>query len=1527
MKARLFAAIAGFLASVFPVLASPPRSPASLVPVAGASIHAARPVDGASGQWEMRNPSNGLKVCFDRAGITVRAQQKDTGTTGQMVRWETVSVGRGDHSIPVTAGVSMVDAKAANRVEIRRPGFVEWFVNTAVGLEHGYTLTERPGGCAEAGGLRLAMRVSGDLIPKVSRDGAAVTLIDSSGAEVLRYDKLFAWDATGKTLTSRMVGHAEGIALEVDDAGATYPLTIDPLFTQTAYLKASNTEAGDLFGCSVAIDGDTAVVGARDEDGLNSNAGAAYVFKLTGGTWSEQAYLKASNAEVDNRFGWSVAIHGDSIVVGAPGENGSGTAAGAAYVFVRSSNTWSQQAYLKAANADSGDRFGTSVSISGNTLIVGAPIEASNSTSINTSATNNSAPSAGAAYIFTRTGTNWTQQAYLKSENSEANDRFGNAVAISGDTAAVGADGEDGSATGSNGTVDNGKSGSGAAYVFVRSGSNWTQQAYVKASNTDASDGFGGAVALDGDTLAVGAIFESSNAVDVGGDDSINSLATPASGAAYVFTRSGTDWSQQAYVKASNPGDGDHFGTSLSISGDVLIVGSLDESSNAAGVNGNAANDDALSSGAAFVYLRDGITWTRQAYLKASNTEAFDYFGKSVAVSGATFIVGAFNEQSSATGVNGNEGNNTADDAGAAYVFLGEGDEFGVRELWGAGPDLSSNELGDLPAEQNGINATANAWSYGTRSSFLGTALTVFSAGQHQNGIGHADVDGWAPDAAVLVNKGSSPVTIDLAGETSIPVRPGQIIVEPTGSLYPVVRWTAPEAGTYNVAARWVDLDSTIGNGAAAHVLVNGVEVFGQLSGYSSVSEPTYSGLAWENGLGAAMPPQSYPLQSGDTIDFVVGPNGDATGDLTAFNAVICRAPGVTIAAPANITVGTALDVTVTLAPGTELLGACLRLNGEPVATDLEAPYEFSLASLAPGDHQLQVEAISSDRIIGASNKLLVTVDAEVPPAPSAALFSLSSVAESTATGSVYDAITSGFWDEPDIWRRRSDNAQGVPGANDVAVLGRAVQVVLRGDVIVSHIYCQGRIRGDDPQNNRELTVTEHFSIDGLVADLTLENPESGLITNVKGAAFFENVDLVNHGRMYLTSSLYSTESSITSEGSFNLITAPGSGGPIRFNVGTATLNGTFAVGPGAAIHADQMVAAGAGNLLPTRGPGLVGQDGGTLVGQDGGTLIGQDGGTLVGNDGASLVGNDGASLIGNDSAGLIGNDSAGLIGNDSAGLISDNGAILVGNDGASLAQTGAAALISNSTSQFNGGTLSGSGNLVGSVTNAGATFGPGNSPGMFFISGNFTQNEGGTLSLEIGGTSIRNPREYDQLIISGQATLGGRLVVNTLNGYVTPAGQGVPALFFESRTGTFSRISSNANLGFGANGMTLEADGPLPGPTPTLTLASSPAQVKEGKSASFIISAPAGTARPVTITYTMSGKAKSGSDYTLSPRTAVIPVGRNSVSVVMLSRKDKTTEKAESVTMTLQPRSAYLLGARKTATINILNVKAKPKK
>jgi hypothetical protein len=342
-----------------------------------------------------------------------------------------------------------------------------------------------------------------------------------------------------------------------------------PGSVRQAKLTASDGSTYDYFGAAVAISGSAALVGAVGKD---SFTGAAYVFVRTGATWWQQAELTASDGAANDFFGGSVALSGSTSVVGASGKN-------TAYVFVRSGQSWSQQAELTASDGTESDFFGASVAVSGSTAVVGA---AGKNRYV------------GAAYVFVRSGQTWSQQRELLASDGVANDSFGDSVAISGSSVVVGA------------PVKN--SYTGAAYIFVRSGQSWSQQAELSARDGLANDSFGNSVAISGSTAILSAVGKN------------------ATGAAYVFVRSGQSWSQQAELSAPDGVSGDEFGSSVAISGPIAVVG--------------AESKDG-SSGAAYVFVQSGGRWSPRGKLTAHDTREGDSFGNSVAISGSGLVVGA----------------------------------------------------------------------------------------------------------------------------------------------------------------------------------------------------------------------------------------------------------------------------------------------------------------------------------------------------------------------------------------------------------------------------------------------------------------------------------------------------------------------------------------------------------------------------------------------------------------------------------------------------------------------------------------------------------------------------------------------------------------------------------------------------------------------------------------------------------------------------------------------------------------------
>jgi hypothetical protein len=377
--------------------------------------------------------------------------------------------------------------------------------------------------------------------------------------------------------------------------------------------------AQDAFGASVSVHGDTLVVGSPGEDTPTTHgAGAVYVFVRSGAAWSLQQKLWASDGAAGDVFGVSVSVYGDTVAVGALlDDTRRAVDAGSAYVFVRSGTTWTQQRKLQAPDGTTDARFGDSVSINADTLVVGSPLDDTPGEM-----------DAGSAYVFVRSGTGWSLQQKLLASDGAAHDQLGDSVCVSGDTVVIGAYDDDTHA----GTD------AGSAYVFVRSGSAWSQAQKLVASDGRRGDLFGIAVSVSGDTLAVGAAFE-------------NNPGGPDAGAAYVFVRSGTTWSEQQKLVASDGSRGDRLGINLSAREDALVVGAYLDDARAGPAGGSA-----------YLFVRSGTHWIEQQKLVAPDGMASDWFGTSVGLSGGTVVVGApFDDTPGGL------------DAGSAHVFHGVG--------------------------------------------------------------------------------------------------------------------------------------------------------------------------------------------------------------------------------------------------------------------------------------------------------------------------------------------------------------------------------------------------------------------------------------------------------------------------------------------------------------------------------------------------------------------------------------------------------------------------------------------------------------------------------------------------------------------------------------------------------------------------------------------------------------------------------------------------------------------------------------
>jgi len=440
---------------------------------------------------------------------------------------------------------------------------------------------------------------------------------------------------------------------------------------------------------------------------------------------AQQHYIKPLVVKAGGAFGRVIAVSGETAAVAGYDH----LDRPAVLVFVRSDGTWAQQAILQPLLHDVTDAFSQSVDISGDTIVVGASWEDSAATGVNGDTTDDSANNSGAAYVFVRNGTSWSQQAYLKASNTAPLDYFGESVSVSGDTIVVGAALEDSSSGGVDGDQSsNGGSSAGAAYVFVRNGTSWSQQAYLKPLGPGANDEFGCAVDVHGDTIIVGAWSEDGPSSGINGDQFVNGLS--GSGAAFIFVRNGTTWTQEAYLKASNSGSGDNFGRSVTISGDTAVVGATREDSGASGVDGDQTSNSVTDSGAAYVFVRNGGGWFQQAYLKASNPGP-DSFADVLSLDGDSLVVGAMWEKSNATGVNGDGSDNSLSQAGAAYVYHRAGN------VWNAPVYLkaSNTKLGDNFGQGVGvIGSTVLVGSPGEDSESTGVNGDPFNNGESGSG-------------------------------------------------------------------------------------------------------------------------------------------------------------------------------------------------------------------------------------------------------------------------------------------------------------------------------------------------------------------------------------------------------------------------------------------------------------------------------------------------------------------------------------------------------------------------------------------------------------------------------------------------------------------------------------------------------------------------------------------------------------------------------------------------------------------------
>jgi hypothetical protein len=364
--------------------------------------------------------------------------------------------------------------------------------------------------------------------------------------------------------------------------------------TEEAKLIASDGEIGDAFGISVSLRGDVLAVGASGFDDNGDNSGAAYVFRLQGGTWVQEQKLLASDGNPGDRFGEAVSVSDNVVVIGALLDRDVAHIAGAAYVFRYNGSTWVEEQKLTASDAAIGDLFGTSACIDGDTLIIGAPSKGLVARS-------------GSAYIFRYEGSSWVEKQKLVASDTDGNDDFGHSVSLSGNVAVVG-EPEYGVKFPSPET--------GSAYVFRLENDLWVEEAKLTASDAAPDDWFGISVAVDGEVVLVGSLLDDDQGA--------------RSGSAYVYRFDGATWIEEQKLLASDGASCDMFGSAVSLCGDVAVVGAHGDS-----------HSGIQFTGSAYVFRFNGITWQEVEKLTASDAAGSDLFGHAVSVEGGVVAASA----------------------------------------------------------------------------------------------------------------------------------------------------------------------------------------------------------------------------------------------------------------------------------------------------------------------------------------------------------------------------------------------------------------------------------------------------------------------------------------------------------------------------------------------------------------------------------------------------------------------------------------------------------------------------------------------------------------------------------------------------------------------------------------------------------------------------------------------------------------------------------------------------------------------
>ncbi len=599
-------------------------------------------------------PRQKLKACFGEAGVRFTS-------AGVSLALHLSAYGRGD----TLAVVKPVRPTArGNGVNYAHGNLNEWWRVLPLGFEQGFTIAKRPGGHGE---LTLALAAN--------RQDAGAPGDGSLAWGKLRYGKLVVTDARSRVIPATLKAKGDRILIAVDDARAAYPLTVDPLvWIREQKVTANDGVGSDEFGSAVAVQGTTAMVGGGFDQGL----GAVYVFSESNGIWSEVQELKAGDGQKGDYFGKAIALDGATAFVGAPqADVGCGGLGGHLYVFTESGGSWAETQEFDGCVLG-GSALGISIAADGATALVGAG-EYDNAD--------------GSAFVFKQAndGT-WSEtQKLLSPGGGEQYDHFGQAVALDGSTAVVGAPSYDDSAD----NYDVGR-----AWVYTGSNGNWTETAELKASDGTVSDQFGYAVAVAGNSVLVGAFNHSHD--------------ENAQGAVYAFTGSGEAWTQTQELFANPLDGGMSFGSSITMHGPVALIG--------------APNDSGavVYQGTAYVFTESNGTWVQTARL-LGDADQQSLFGDAVAFDGVTALIGA-NEDT----VNGTF------DTGSAYFFGYTDLDLAVSapQTVGQGQDYVSQTIATNDASASSPAITARM-TVPAAASFVSATATQGSCGEEKKGKKH----------------------------------------------------------------------------------------------------------------------------------------------------------------------------------------------------------------------------------------------------------------------------------------------------------------------------------------------------------------------------------------------------------------------------------------------------------------------------------------------------------------------------------------------------------------------------------------------------------------------------------------------------------------------------------------------------------------------------------------------------------------------------------------------------------------------